>query len=128
MSSASSSPAGIVSFSASRLWIRSSMQKKRAVSWPGQAPKEFTKSTAEMIKKVSPSRNGWAWLPLFMSFMACQQQMADQPRYKPLQKSEFFDDQRASRPLVEGTVARGQLQADERLYSGKADNRPVATL
>ena len=31
---------------------------------------------------------------------ACQQQMADQPRYEPLQKSEFFDDQRAARPLI----------------------------
>jgi hypothetical protein len=51
--------------------------------------------------------------------VACQQKMANQPRYEPLQKSEFFDDQRASRPLVEGTVARGHLDADEQLYTGK---------
>jgi hypothetical protein len=59
--------------------------------------------------------------------VACQQKMADQPRYEPLQKSEFFDDQRASRPLVEGTVARGHLDADEQLYSGKIGGEPAKT-
>jgi mono/diheme cytochrome c family protein len=59
--------------------------------------------------------------------VACQQKMADQPRYEPLQKSEFFDDQRASRPLVEGTVARGHLDADEQLFSGKIDGEPAKT-
>ena len=59
--------------------------------------------------------------------LACQQKMADQPRYEPLQKSNFFDDQRASRPLVEGTVARGHLNADEQLYTGKADGEPAKT-
>ena len=45
--------------------------------------------------------------------------MHDQPRYKPLAKSDFFDDKRASRGQVEGTVARGQLRDDEHLYTGK---------
>lgn len=35
--------------------------------------------------------------------------MYDQPRYKPLAKSDFFEDGRSARPLVEGTVARGTL-------------------
>jgi mono/diheme cytochrome c family protein len=51
--------------------------------------------------------------------------MAKQPRYKPLEKSEFFDDQRASRPLVEGTVARGLLGDDELLYRGLIDGKPA---
>jgi len=59
--------------------------------------------------------------------VACQQKMADQPRYEPLKKSEFFDDQRASRPLVEGTVARGHLDADEQLYGGKVGGAPAKT-
>ena len=59
---------------------------------------------------------------------ACQQKMADQPRYEPLQKSDFFEDQRASRPLVEGTVAQGHLKADEELYTGKAGGEPAKTL
>lgn len=41
--------------------------------------------------------------------IGCRQEMYDQPKYKPLEKSDFFADQRASRPLVEGTVARGTL-------------------
>src|SRR5207253_5191709 len=40
---------------------------------------------------------------------ACRQEMYNQPKYRPLEKSDFFADQRASRPLVEGTVARGTL-------------------
>jgi mono/diheme cytochrome c family protein len=51
--------------------------------------------------------------------------MARQPRYKPLEKSELFDDQRASRPLVEGTVARGLLRDDELLYRGLFDGKPA---
>ncbi len=43
--------------------------------------------------------------------LGCRQEMYDQPKYKPLEKSDFFADQRASRPLVEGTVARGALAA-----------------
>ena len=38
---------------------------------------------------------------------ACQQEMARQPSYRPLEPTDFFDDGRASRPLVEGTVPRG---------------------
>lgn len=45
--------------------------------------------------------------------------MHDQPRVKPLAKSDFFADGRSARPLLEDTVARGQLRDDERLYTGK---------
>jgi cytochrome c5 len=53
---------------------------------------------------------------------ACRQEMYDQPRYKPLGKSDFFTDNRQARPLVEGTVARGTLREDSRLYTGKSGN------
>ena len=52
--------------------------------------------------------------------LACRLDMHDQPRYKPLAKSDFFDDQRAARPLVPGTVARGHLQEDPVFDTGKA--------
>jgi mono/diheme cytochrome c family protein len=46
--------------------------------------------------------------------------MHDQPRYKPLAKSDFFaDGQRSARPLVPGTVARGRLPGDAALETGK---------
>ena len=50
---------------------------------------------------------------------ACRQKMASQPAYRPLQYSDFWDDDRSARPLVPGTVARGQLQEDEVYLTGK---------
>src|SRR5574341_649291 len=58
-------------------------------------------------------------------FAACRQDMHDQAKYEPLERSAFFGDERSARPLVEGTVARGQLQDNDRVYTGKADNKPV---
>jgi mono/diheme cytochrome c family protein len=49
----------------------------------------------------------------------CRQDMHDQPREKPLARSDFYPDHRSARPLVAGTVARGQLRDDEALYTGK---------
>jgi mono/diheme cytochrome c family protein len=49
----------------------------------------------------------------------CQQQMAKQPKYLPLEASEFFEDGRSARPLIAGTVARGHLHTDEAFYAGK---------
>jgi mono/diheme cytochrome c family protein len=51
--------------------------------------------------------------------------MADQPKHKPLSASSFFSDGRASRPLVPGTVARGHLQVDHAFYEGKVDGQLV---
>lgn len=65
---------------------------------------------------------------LLFGLSACQQQMADQPRLEPLQESQFFDDGRAARPLVEGTVARGYLADDEHLYRGLIDGKPADRL
>jgi hypothetical protein len=57
---------------------------------------------------------------LLLAAAGCRQDMHDQPKYKPLQSSRFFADGRASRPLLPGTVARGHLDDDEHLHSGKA--------
>jgi len=54
--------------------------------------------------------------------------MYDQPKYKPLSRSDFFADHRTSRPLPEGTVARGWLEAGTRLYEGKDGATLAATL
>ncbi len=48
--------------------------------------------------------------------------MAETGREKPLEATPFFDDQRLARSPVSGTVARGQLHADEALYTGKVRN------
>ncbi|HEY6363697.1 MAG TPA: cytochrome c [Candidatus Binatia bacterium] len=62
---------------------------------------------------------------VFALLAACRQKMADQPRYEPLVRSTFFEDGRAARPLVEGTVARGELRGDELLYTGKEGGKPA---
>jgi mono/diheme cytochrome c family protein len=54
--------------------------------------------------------------------------MAETGREKPLDASVFFDDQRVARPLVPGTVARGQLKADTAFYTGKAGDALVDQL
>ena len=56
---------------------------------------------------------------LLVAAFGCRQDMFDQPKVRPLQASTFFADGRASRPLPEDTVARGQLRADELLYTGR---------
>jgi mono/diheme cytochrome c family protein len=56
--------------------------------------------------------------------VACQQQMAAQPSYKPLDPDEFFVDGRSARPLVPGTVARGHLHTDVQLFTGKEKREP----
>jgi mono/diheme cytochrome c family protein len=53
--------------------------------------------------------------------VSCRQDMHDQPRYKPMAESAFFGDQRSARPLVEGTVARGHLDADVHASAGKQE-------
>jgi mono/diheme cytochrome c family protein len=59
---------------------------------------------------------------------ACRQDMHDQPKYIPLRPSTFFNDGRSARPLVEGSVARGQLHEDAALYTGKsADGKLLET-
>ena len=58
----------------------------------------------------------------------CRQDMHDQPKYIPLRPSSFFDDGRSARPFPEGTVARGHLDDDVLLNTGKGpDGKPADT-
>jgi mono/diheme cytochrome c family protein len=53
----------------------------------------------------------------------CRQDMQDQPRYEVYEasdkRSDFGDHGAASRPYVEGTIARGHLKDDKFFYQGK---------
>jgi hypothetical protein len=80
-----------------------------------------------MTMRASGHRSRWILILCSFWLIACQQKMAVQPSYRPLEKSEFFPDERASRPLVEGTVARDELHEDEQLYEGKVDGKSVET-
>lgn len=67
-------------------------------------------------------------LTLPIAFTGCRRDMFQQPYSKPLDRSRFFQDNgMASRPLVEHTVARGHLNADEAFYTGKVGTNLVET-
>jgi hypothetical protein len=74
---------------------------------------------------ISTSRLLLGVCALMLSVLAggCQirQDMADQPKNKPLSPSPFFDDGRSERPLLENTVARGSI-ADDELFLPKESN------
>jgi len=64
---------------------------------------------------------------LLLMAVGCRQDMHDQPKYQPLERSDFFEDGRASRPLPVGTIARGKLREDKHLYTGMSGKDPVTT-
>jgi mono/diheme cytochrome c family protein len=71
------------------------------------------------LRKLSP-----ALLLAVAATIGCRQDMHDQPRFKPLAKSDFYADLRSARDPVEGTVARGQLHEDTYFYTGKIGTNP----
>jgi mono/diheme cytochrome c family protein len=69
-----------------------------------------------------------AHLLVIGALAGCVQQMANQPRYEPLQPSTAFDDGMSSRPPVPGTVPRGQLELEDAFFTGKENGQPVTEL
>ncbi len=65
-----------------------------------------------------------AILTLLVAATGCRQDMQDQPKYIPLRPTSFFDDHRSARPLPDNTVARGHLNADTELYTGRQGDKP----
>jgi len=55
----------------------------------------------------------------------CRQNMADQPRYDPLQESEFYPDRLSARPLPEGVVSRDFQIPDEFRDLGLIGGKPA---
>lgn len=63
-----------------------------------------------------------------LAIAGCDQRQAmyDQPKYRPLQASDFFADGMASRAPVAGTIARGQLEDDPHRFAGRVNGRHAA--
>ena len=57
---------------------------------------------------------------LITFFPGCRRDMQDQPKFKPYRGTKFFGDERSARPLVAGTVARGQLEEESLLAAAKS--------
>jgi len=76
---------------------------------------------------IRNNKTAWALLASVLLSAACRGDMYNQPRQKPYAPSEFFDDGRSARPPVPGTIARGQLNDDPHLYTGRVDGQLVTT-
>jgi len=65
---------------------------------------------------------------LVLGLTACspiRQDMANQPKNRPLSPSDFFPDGRSERPLVENTVAHGSIATDELTVSKESNEFPL---
>ena len=65
---------------------------------------------------------GVSWLS------GCRQDMHNQPKFIPLRESDFFPDQRSERPLIPGTVPRGEPRQDSSYYTGLVGDQLLDTM
>ncbi len=91
-----------------------------------QSESSITTFNAEIAEPAEPiccsacsARSALIVVFALLACASCRQDMHDQPKYIPLRESTFFADERSARPLVAGTVARGELREDALLYTGK---------
>jgi mono/diheme cytochrome c family protein len=76
---------------------------------------------------IRKNKTAWLLLAAVLVFAGCRQDMYDQARQKPYAPSQFYDDGRAARPPVPGTIARGQLHGDPHLHTGRVNGQLVTT-
>jgi mono/diheme cytochrome c family protein len=83
---------------------------------------DFTRGLKPTLLLIFPA--------LFLALLAgCDRlDMYDQPRYEPLEASDFFSDGLSARQPVEGTIPRGGLRDDERFYTGKDEGKLVSKI
>src|ERR1700752_1833091 len=64
------------------------------------------------IRALSTVLLVFAALFVFGCSNSLRQDMATQPKNRPLSPSDFFSDRRSERPLIENTVAHGAIDND----------------
>ena len=91
----------------------------------GSALRECRMQNAECRKGLSRRVLLSAFCILHFAFLlaACRQKMANQPKYDPLEPSDFFSDGMSARPRIPGTVARGELALTGFLATGKINGQ-----
>src|SRR5947199_3639779 len=62
-------------------------------------------------------------LLLMLALAACRQKMSVQPKYDPLEPSDFFADGMSARPRIPGTVARGEASLTGFVATGKINGQ-----
>ena len=91
----------------------------------GQARRTPPRHHSRAARAIPAGTPGLLLYALVVLAAGCRQDMHDQPKYQPFERNAFFADQRASRLLVAGVVARGHLDEDQAFYTGAADGKPV---
>jgi mono/diheme cytochrome c family protein len=79
-------------------------------------------SASRQLRRVFSARLLPAVIALIAVTAGCRIDMHIQPYYRPMAKSDFFEDGRSARMPVEGTVARGDLREDSYFYTAKIGN------
>jgi hypothetical protein len=77
------------------------------------------------MTKVSLFRAALIASLFLLAGCSLKQDMALQPKNRPLSPSDFFEDGRSARPLVENTVARGSVAEDELIVSKDSNAFPL---
>ncbi len=82
-------------------------------------------SGRKMVGKAALRRAAIALLAAFGMLLlgSCRLDMQVQPKFIPLRENDFYADHRSARPIIPGTIARGQLQDDSLLYTGKVNGK-----
>lgn len=62
---------------------------------------------------------------LLVMASGCRKGMVENGKVKPLERSDFFSNGMTARQPVEGTVARGEFNADTAYFQGEIDGRLV---
>jgi mono/diheme cytochrome c family protein len=74
--------------------------------------------------KLERAVSGLLLIAAIALWSGCRIDMHVQPKQNPLSPSDFYPDKRSARPIIEGTVARGQLHEDTYFYTGKIGDNP----
>ena len=77
--------------------------------------------------RMSRNSFGGALIGVFV-LCGCVQEMANQPRVEPLERSEFFSDGLGARTQVPGAIARGQIVDDDVVTTGREADQPTPTI
>ncbi|HZT68135.1 MAG TPA: cytochrome c [Terriglobia bacterium] len=101
------------------------MKAKRGQTQHSTAASSIAASLGPAGCRIRPAAAlRWASVALLGLLMTgCRLDMHIQPKYRGLEPSSFFNDGRSARPVVPGTVARGELRTDELLYTGKINGQ-----
>jgi mono/diheme cytochrome c family protein len=79
------------------------------------------RNNTSFSKSIQISRNQiivFIFIALLIS--GCENNMRNQPRYKPLAASEFFENGQSARPLIAGAIPQNQPLEDEFFSTGKS--------